>query len=109
MFNVDSTVRDSDGDSFLTYAKAVEYANQLADEWENREHLRINAVVPGAIHSPLRGRTHPGEDKSVLPSPESLVPLYLHLVAGQTKAASGQLADAQAWLTGAPCLAPLRE
>lgn len=92
----------------VTKAGVGTLARELADEWENRDHLRINAVVPGAIHSPLRGRTHPGEDKSVLPPPESLVPLYLHLVAGQTKAESGQLADAQAWLNGAPCLAPLR-
>src|SRR5207245_10044932 len=29
-------------------------AATLADEWENRTNLRINAVVPGPIRSPLR-------------------------------------------------------
>jgi hypothetical protein len=65
-------------------------------------------VVPGAIRSPLRGQTHPGEDRASLPAPEVLVPLYLHLIAGQTKADSGVLVDAQDWLAGAPCSKPLR-
>lgn len=83
-------------------------ARELADEWDTREHLRVNAVVPGPIHSPLRGRTHPGEDKAQLPPVDRLLPLYLHLIAGQTKADSGQLVDAQAWLAGAPWATPLR-
>ena len=93
----------------VTKAAVSALARELADEWENRPNLRINAVVPGPIHSPLRGRTHPGEDKSALPAPGLLVPLYLHLLAGQAKADSGQLVDAQAWLAGAPCATSLRE
>jgi NAD(P)-dependent dehydrogenase (short-subunit alcohol dehydrogenase family) len=92
----------------VTKAAVSALARELADEWENRQHLRINAVVPGAIRSPLRGRTHPGEDKSTLPDPESLVPLFLHLIAGQAKADSGQLFDVQAWLAGTPCATSLR-
>jgi NAD(P)-dependent dehydrogenase (short-subunit alcohol dehydrogenase family) len=93
----------------VTKAGVSALARELADEWENRPHLRINAVVPGPIRSPLRGRTHPGEDKSVLPAPEALVPLYLHLIAGQDKAESGQLVDAQEWLKGAASATSLRE
>jgi len=92
----------------VTKAAMSALARELADEWENRGHLRINAVVPGPIHSPLRGKTHPGEDKSILPAPDALVPLYLHLLAGQAKADSGQLFDARAWLAGAPCATSLR-
>ena len=40
--------------------------------------------------------------------PEALVPLYLHLLAGQSKAESGALLDAQAWLAGASCTSALR-
>ena len=40
-------------------------ATTLADEWETRANLRINAVVPGPMRSPLRTRTHPGEDRDV--------------------------------------------
>jgi NAD(P)-dependent dehydrogenase (short-subunit alcohol dehydrogenase family) len=92
----------------VTKAGVATLARELADEWENRAHLRINAVVPGPIASPLRGRTHPGEDKSGMPTPDLLVPLYLYLIAGQSKADSGQLIDAQDWLKGSSCCKPLR-
>jgi NAD(P)-dependent dehydrogenase (short-subunit alcohol dehydrogenase family) len=82
-------------------------ATTLADEWENRANLRVNAVVPGPIRSPLRMLTHPGEDKAALPAPDALVPLYLHLLGAQTKAESGMRIDAQAWLEGQPASAPL--
>jgi NAD(P)-dependent dehydrogenase (short-subunit alcohol dehydrogenase family) len=83
-------------------------ARELADEWENRANLRVNAVVPGPIRSPLRGQTHPAEDTSRLPVPEALVPLYLHLIAAQSKAESGMLVDAQAWLAGSSSESSLR-
>ena len=67
----------------------------LADEWENRANLRVNAVVPGPINSPLRGQTHPGEERAALPDPASLVPLYLHLLGAQPKSESG-VADRRA-------------
>lgn len=79
----------------------------LADEWEHRPALRVNAVVPGPMRSPLRTLTHPGEDKAGLPLPAALVPLYLHLIGSQTKAESGRLIDAAAWLAGRPAEAPL--
>jgi hypothetical protein len=50
------------------------------------------------MRSPLRAQTHPGDDVTRLPVPEAFVPLYLHLLAGQSKAASGGVIDAQAWL-----------
>ena len=75
-------------------------ATILADEWENRPNLRVNAVVPGPMRSPLRALTHPGEDRAALPEPESIVPLYLHLLGVQTKPESGILIDAQAWRAG---------
>jgi len=92
----------------VTKAGVAALARELADEWENRANLRINAVVPGPIRSPLRNQSHPGEDRAALPPPESLVPLYLHLIAGQTKPESGALVDAQAWLAGTSCTSPLR-
>lgn len=79
----------------------------LADEWETRENLRVNAIVPGPIRSPLRTQTHPGEERDALVPPEALVPLYLHLVSGQTKAESGARIEAQAWLAGEPAVTSL--
>lgn len=92
----------------VTKAGVAALARELADEWEHRANLRVNAVVPGPIRSPLRIQTHPGEDPSLWELPERLVPLYLHLVAGQSKAESDALIDAQAWLGGAPCVDSLR-
>ena len=92
----------------VTKAAIAALARELADEWENRPTLRVNAVVPGPIRSPLRSQTHPGEDPSGLPSPEALVPLYLGLIGAQPKADSGVLIDAQAWLAGVPCSTSLR-
>jgi NAD(P)-dependent dehydrogenase (short-subunit alcohol dehydrogenase family) len=92
----------------VTKAGVATLAHELADEWENRANLRVNAVVPGPIRSPLRVQTHPAEDASRLPSPEALVPLYLHLIAAQSKPDSGALIDAQAWLAGTTCEVSLR-
>ena len=92
----------------VTKAAIAALARELADEWENRANLRVNAVVPGPIRSPLRGQTHPGEDRSVLPEPAQLVPLYLALIAAQRKEDSGVLVDAQAWLAGAASASSLR-
>ena len=82
-------------------------AKTLADECESRSNLRVNAIVPGPIRSPLRMLTHPGEDRRALPAPEALVPLYLHVLGAQTKAESGMRIDAQAWLAGQPASTPL--
>jgi len=82
-------------------------ATILADECESRASLRINAVVPGPMRTPLRMQTHPGEDRSTLPEPKALVPLYLHLIGAQSKAESGVLVDARAWLAGQPASTPL--
>ena len=82
-------------------------AATFADECDLRANLRVNAVIPGPMRSPLRMLTHPGEDKSVLPPPEALVPLYVYLVSGQPKADSGCGYDAGAWLSGRPAGVPL--
>jgi NAD(P)-dependent dehydrogenase (short-subunit alcohol dehydrogenase family) len=83
------------------------FAATLADECEHRPALRVNAVIPGPIRSPLRNRTHPGEEKSALAPAEALTPLYLYLIGAQPKAESGVRIDAQAWLAGQPASAPL--
>jgi NAD(P)-dependent dehydrogenase (short-subunit alcohol dehydrogenase family) len=92
----------------VTKAALTAFARELADEWENRPNLRVNAIVPGPIRSPLRMQTHPGEDKSTLSPPDALVPLYLHLLRGQAKADSGALINAQPWLAGADAASSLR-
>jgi NAD(P)-dependent dehydrogenase (short-subunit alcohol dehydrogenase family) len=92
----------------VTKAALAALARELADEWEHRANLRVNAVIPGPIRSPLRGQSHPGEDSSKLPAPEELIPLYRHLIAGQSKTHSAALVDVHAWLAGSPCVSSLR-
>jgi NAD(P)-dependent dehydrogenase (short-subunit alcohol dehydrogenase family) len=88
-------------------AALAAFATTLADEWESRGHLRVNAVIPGPINSPLRAQTHPGEERALLPAPDALVPLYLYLLADQEKSESGAIIDAQAWLAGQPAASSL--
>ena len=75
-------------------------AATLADESDQQPNLRVSAVVPGPMRSPMRTLTHPGEDKRAHPLPESLVPLYLYLLGGQAKPESGSCLDGAAWLAG---------
>ena len=82
-------------------------ATILADEWDTRENMRVNAIVPGPIRSPLRTQTHPAEDSASLPPPEAIVPLYLHLMTGQARGVRGARIEAQAWLAGAPAVTSL--
>ena len=110
-FTLDSRGQDPRaywGGYAVTKAAIAALARELADEWEHRPGLRVNAVVPGPIRSPLRSQSHPGENAAALPTPDRLVPLYHHLIAGQTKADSDALIDAQAWLAGSPCATSLR-
>jgi NAD(P)-dependent dehydrogenase (short-subunit alcohol dehydrogenase family) len=88
-------------------AALAAFAATLADEWEGRRNLRVNAVVPGPINSPLRAQTHPGEERARLPDPAALAPLYVHLLGAQPKIDSGVLVDGAAWLAGQPASTPL--
>jgi NAD(P)-dependent dehydrogenase (short-subunit alcohol dehydrogenase family) len=93
----------------VTKAGLAALSRELADEWENRANLRVNAVIPGPMRSPLRGQSHPAEDRLALPEPARLVELYVDLVGRQRKADSGALVDARSWLAGAPATSSLLE
>lgn len=66
-----------------------------AQEWSGLPNLRINAVVPGAVQSPHRVRTHPAESKNSLPTPEFLMPIYLYLMGPDSKGVSGRVIACQ--------------
>jgi NAD(P)-dependent dehydrogenase (short-subunit alcohol dehydrogenase family) len=53
------------------------FARMLAHEWG---FARIHTVAPGAIDSPLRNKTHPGEAKSERISLPKMVEIYLNLI-----------------------------
>jgi NAD(P)-dependent dehydrogenase (short-subunit alcohol dehydrogenase family) len=53
------------------------FARMLALEWG---FARVHAVAPGAMDSPLRNKTHPGEAKSERISMSNIVEIYLKLI-----------------------------
>ncbi len=67
------------------------YFRIQADEWADIPNLRINLVIPGPIHSPLRARTHPAEDKTKLPPPDALCPLLLQLMSTEGRDTRGRI------------------
>ena len=70
-------------------------AHILAAEHEGAGKIRVNCLIPGPVDSPLRKRTFPGEDKSKLPDPASLAPIYLYLFSAASLGITGQTIDAR--------------
>lgn len=64
-----------------------------AAEWEGRPNLRANAIIPGPVDSPLRGRTHPGEVRESRCRPEDLMPAYLYLIGPASRGVSGTVVE----------------
>lgn len=61
-----------------------------AEEWSGEKSLRINVIVPGAIASPLRSKTHPGQSRTEVAAPDIAVPFYLYLLGPDSRGVSGQ-------------------
>ena len=71
------------------------YAKILAEEYESVGKIRVNTLIPGPIDSPLRKRAYPAEDKSKLPSMNSLAPIYQYLFGSESIGVTGQAIDAR--------------
>lgn len=61
-----------------------------ADEFERQGTPRFNVVVPGPMATPMRARSHPGEDRSRLPGPEAAARAFLYLLGPDGRALSGR-------------------
>ncbi|HET7546310.1 MAG TPA: SDR family NAD(P)-dependent oxidoreductase [Usitatibacter sp.] len=61
-----------------------------ADELEHAGKPRINVLVPGPIASPQRSRSHPGEDRSKLRTPEEAANAFLFLLGDEAHGLSGR-------------------
>ena len=61
-----------------------------AQEWEMHSNLRINALIPGAVHTSQRTKTHPGETKQNLSDPKDLMSTYLYLMGPASKGVTGK-------------------
>jgi NAD(P)-dependent dehydrogenase (short-subunit alcohol dehydrogenase family) len=64
-----------------------------AAEWSDAANLRVNAVVPGPVASPLRAKTHPGEVAASMRQPETLIPAYLFLMGPDSRAVTGKVIE----------------
>jgi NAD(P)-dependent dehydrogenase (short-subunit alcohol dehydrogenase family) len=74
---------------------------ELVDEWQNLVNVRVEAVVPGPMNSPMRRRSHPAEDPTQHPPPQRIAGLYLELLVSATSGrarAGDALIDAREWL-----------
>jgi len=65
-----------------------------ADEVE-KTNIRVNCINPGATLTKMRDSAYPGEDKSKLATPESLMPTYLYMMSDDSVGTNGQSVDAQ--------------
>ncbi|WP_447553010.1 YciK family oxidoreductase [Vreelandella sp. EE22] len=67
----------------------------LADEFKEREHLRVNTLNPGATRTSMRASAYPDEDPTTLRTPEQIMPTYLWLMGPDSRGVTGQKIDAQ--------------
>lgn len=61
----------------------------FADEMENVENIRVNAINPGATRTSMRAKAYPGEDPNTLKTAEDIAPKYLWLLGPASKGKQG--------------------
>ena len=66
----------------------------LADELE-QPGIRVNSLNPGKVRTNMRVQAYPAEDRSTIPTPDSIVAPYLFLFGPDSKGISGQTFDCQ--------------
>ena len=70
------------------------FTQVLADELENT-NVRVNAINPGGTKTKMRATAFPAEDKTKLPEPKKLMPIYLYLMGDDSIEVNGQSVNAQ--------------
>jgi NAD(P)-dependent dehydrogenase (short-subunit alcohol dehydrogenase family) len=65
----------------------------LSEELEQTPNVRVNTLIPGPVNSPLRRKTHPGENPDSLPQPRDLMPWYLWLMGPDSREVRGQIIE----------------
>lgn len=66
----------------------------IADEYDTSS-MRTNAINPGATNTNMRSCAFPAEDKTVIASPEDIMPLYVYLMSDDSVEINGQTLKAQ--------------
>ncbi|MFZ5485035.1 MAG: SDR family NAD(P)-dependent oxidoreductase [Pseudomonadota bacterium] len=64
-----------------------------AEEWPTPPAPRLHLVIPGPLNTPQRAQSHPGEDKTHLPGPETLAEDIVRLFEAGPDAPRGLLIE----------------
>lgn len=71
---------------------ALNYLCQVAaDEWSRFDNLRANVLIPGAVNSPQREKTHPGESKTERKSVGDLMPEFVFWASEESRGRTGEI------------------
>lgn len=62
-----------------------------ADEWERFPNLRANVLVPGAINSPQRIKSHPGESKTERKDYADILPQFVWWASRESRGRTGEI------------------
>jgi NAD(P)-dependent dehydrogenase (short-subunit alcohol dehydrogenase family) len=73
------------------------FTQLLAEEVESAG-IRVNAVNPAATRTQMRARAYPAEDPMTLPTPDKIVPIFVHLASDASNKITGQSLNARDWL-----------
>jgi len=65
----------------------------LADELNATSKIRVNSINPGGTRTGMRQAAYPAEDPNTVPTPESLMPVYLYLLSEASNHIHGQALD----------------
>lgn len=65
----------------------------MSEELEQTPQVRVNTLIPGPVNSPLRRKTHPGENPDTLPQPRDLMPWYLWLMGPESREVRGRIIE----------------
>jgi NAD(P)-dependent dehydrogenase (short-subunit alcohol dehydrogenase family) len=68
----------------------------LADEVKEFG-IRVNSVNPGPTRTGMRAEAYPEEDPLMLPTPEQITPIFVHLASAQSENVTGQMFEAKDW------------
>ena len=75
---------------------AVEGIVQVwAAELEGLGSVRVNAINPGATATTMRAQAFPAENPTELKTPDEIMPAYLYMLGGDSRAVNGQSIKAQ--------------
>ena len=72
------------------------FTQVLADELRG-EGIRVNSVNPAATRTQMRAQAYPEEDPMSLPTPESIMAIFVYLASDESVAVSGQALNAREW------------